>query len=173
MGREPEAGAPAGQQARVRGRGGTWKSLQPDSSPQWGRGLSSPTSLPSARSSRSTPESSSNSAALTQSCSFPWVCPGPQEPHLLPWHQIPPNLPFAAQGLSRPFTGPCPSPSPPTSPGTSASFKPCTRTAAPRFPNPRWTIWVTGFFRSPHTHTCTHTQRHTQAHTYTQTHWAI
>ena len=158
----------------MRGGGRTWKTLQPDSSPHWGQGLSSPASLPLSQVQQVYPRELLKLCSpdpLLQALGVPRVLKNPTFSLGTKSH---PNLPFAAQGLSPPFTGPCTSPSPPTSPGTSASFQPCTRMAAPRFPNPRWTIWVTGFFLSISTHTHTHihkdTHRRTHIHMHTHIH---
>ena len=158
MGREPEAGAPAGQGAR------TWKTLQPDPSPQWGQGLSSPASLPLSQVQQVYPRELLKLCSpdpLLQALGVPRVLKNPTFSLGTKSH---PNLPFAAQGLSPPFTGPCTSPSPPTSPGTRASFQPCTRTAAPHFPNPGCPPFpksqvdnVIHRFLSLHLHTHTHT----------------
>ena len=148
--------------------------------PTGDRVSAAPPASPLARSSRSTPESSSNSAALTHSCK-PWVCPGssrtppsPLAPNPTPTFPSQPRASLhPSQGLARllhhpPALVPAPASNPvlgwlpPVSQipggqsGSQVSFSP-----------------------SPHTHTHTHTQRHTQAHTYTyahtytQTHWAV
>ena len=155
MGREPEAGAQAGKGARVWG-GGTWKTLQPDSSPHWGQGLSSPASLPISQVQQvyptELPKLCSPNPVLLPPLGVPRVLKNPTFSLGTKSH---PNLPLPAQDVSPAFTGPCMSP-PPLSPGTSTSFQPCTWTAAPHFPNPRRAIGVIGFFLSisTHTHRC-------------------
>lgn len=134
MGREPEAGAQAGQGARVRG-GGTWKTLQPDSSPHWGQGLSSPTSLPISQVQQvyptELPKLCSPNPVLLPPLGVPRVLKNPTFSLGTKSH---PNPPLPAQGVSPAFTGPCTSP-PPPSPGTSTSFQPCTWTdSCPPFP---------------------------------------